>query len=397
VSKGSTTRLVGDLVNQYASLELADPSYQRDYCWDLKRAKAFLDRTIELGHVLGIVTVYRILEGTTWFIQDGKQRLTTLRKATENRAQYGLSEDDLSRLKSCQVSQQAMEYKSHDEARRDFQLLNQGVQLIPYEKYRGDLEIDKNGQELYEYIRNSVETLSLVATGKSCTQTNNRKRQGQLHRNALALFFQFASGHEELSLYSKSEKKPDVQIERRTRAWLEKNLSQAKKQQELFVKNIEAVNAVLSYCANRSAPNTHKQFEDNAVRAFYALRTYMRNIGAPASKFEDFVQWYCNHCKKLKNWPSRFVVSEAGDEIRFDNTNLLWVEKCVQYGAPSVSKIERTKRLVTRAGYEESHLVPHSVAGDEFPVIGEPSLVNRSRGARAVSVTEIRKAIQENE
>ena len=245
MNNGPSTRIVKDIVADYRTGELTNPDYQREYVWSLKKATHFLRRTKKLGHVLGVITTYRLSGGTTNFLQDGRQRVTTLMRAIERPVDYGMAKEDVDAIRLAQVSQQSMVYESHDEARLDFQHLNDGVGLIPYEKYRGDLECDEHGRSLYELVRTKVDDLSTGIAGISRSSEHSRKKAGQLHRNSLGLFFQYATRHRDLQLYAKSERNLNDQIERRVRSWLNEHLDGWRAKVDGFIRTLERVNAVL--------------------------------------------------------------------------------------------------------------------------------------------------------
>lgn len=377
MNSGPSTRIVKDVVSDYRSRELVEPDYQREYVWSHQQARHFLSRTMSLGHVLGVITTYRLSGGNTTFLQDGLQRVTTLMRAIDKPAEYGLAKEDVDCLKAAQVSQQSMIYLSHDDARTDFQHLNSGVGLIPYEKYRGDLESDSDGRNLYESVRSAVGELSIDLAGVSRAGESGRKKNGQLHRNALGLFFQHVSRHTELVLYAKSERNLNEQIERRVRRWLDDNQSDWRSKFDGFVRAIERVNATLR---DRTSSSDARRWDMTAVRAMYAACAYCRNVGCSSDVFSALVDWFVSCNGNRKTWSARFEVNVSGEpvSVRLDQVSLRWLERLEAVGGPSVACRKREKRIVARAGYDESHVIPHADGGTETVV--EPATANRARG-----------------
>lgn len=381
MNPGPSTRIVKDIVADYQLGELTNPDYQREYVWNLKKAMHFLTRTKTLGHVLGVITTYRLRGGSTNFLQDGRQRVTTLSRAIQRPADYGLSKEDVEAIRLAQVSQQSMIYESHDDARLDFQHLNDGVGLIPYEKYRGDLECNEAGKQLYEMVRDKVDELSTGMAGISRSSEHSRKKAGQLHRNSLGLFYQYATRHRDLQLYAKSERSLNDQIERRVRQWLDNNSSDWKSKVDNFIRTLERVNALLS---DKTKSHPAKRWDMTAVRAMYSANLYCRNVGCPSDAFDSLVDWFVSANVPRKTWSARYEIDVNGTPtpVRMDQVSLRWLEKVEAAGGPAVVAPKRVKRIVAPAGYDESHVIPHADGGVE--TIVEPAITNRARGRQAI-------------
>ncbi|NDC95032.1 DUF262 domain-containing protein [bacterium] len=381
MNNGPSTRIVKDIVADYRTGELTNPDYQREYVWSLKKATHFLRRTKKLGHVLGVITTYRLSGGTTNFLQDGRQRVTTLMRAIERPVDYGMAKEDVDAIRLAQVSQQSMVYESHDEARLDFQHLNDGVGLIPYEKYRGDLECDEHGRSLYELVRTKVDDLSTGIAGISRSSEHSRKKAGQLHRNSLGLFFQYATRHRDLQLYAKSERNLNDQIERRVRSWLNEHLDGWRAKVDGFIRTLERVNAVLR---DKTKDHELRRWDMTAVRAMYAANVYCRNVGCTSDVFDALVAWFVASNANRKAWPARFEVDVSGTPtaMRLDQVSLRWIERVAAAGGPLALPMNRSKRIEAPAGYDESHVVPHADGGTETFV--EPSIANRARGRNVI-------------
>jgi hypothetical protein len=381
MSIGPATRYVADIVRAYKSQELINPDYQREYLWSHKKALHFLSRTRTLEHVLGVITTYRLRNGTTNFLQDGRQRVTTLMMAIDRPMEFGLSKDDVDAISRAQVSQQSMIYDSHDDARLDFQHLNDGVGLIPYEKYRGDLECDDAGRSLYQAVRVKVDDLTMGMAGISRSSEHGRKKSGQLHRHSLGLFYKYVTRHKDLQLYAKSERSINDQIERRVRAWLENNMDDWHSKCDGFIRSLENVNAVL-----RDATKVYEQkrWDMVAVRAMYSAYLHCKSIGCVSDVFADLVQWFVLANVNRKTWSSRYEIDLDGSptSFRLNQVSLGWLNRVHEFGGPAIECVKRTKRLVAPAGYDESHVVPHADGGTE--TFTEPAITNRARGRNPV-------------
>lgn len=378
---GPSTRVAKDVISDYRSKELCDPDYQREYIWTNAKARNFLKRTIKLGHVLGVITTYRLDGGTVNFLQDGKQRVTTLRMAFDNPSNFSLSKEDADVLRIAQISQQTMCYESHDEARLDFQHLNDGVGLIPYEKYRGDLECDPEGKDLYELVRSKVHGISVDMAGTSRSVEPSRKKAGQLHRHSLGLFYQYATKHKEHQLYANNETSLNEQIERRVVTWLRENRCEWRAKFDNFVQKLESINAVLH---EKTRAHALRRWDMTAVRALYAANIHLKNIGCNTDSFSDLVDWFISRNVSRKNWPSRFEVDVLGEpiQVRLNQLSLKWMGRLEGQGCPALGPQKRTQLLLARAGYDESHIIPHADGGTE--TVSEPSSTNRARGRQPI-------------
>lgn len=381
MNTGPSTRIVKDVVSDFVSGDLAVPDYQREYCWNRSQAEHFLERTQKIGHVLGAITSYRLTQGTAVFLQDGLQRITTLRYAIETPTKYKLLVDDVKAISQSQVSQQSMIYDSHDEARLDFQHLNQGVGLIAYEKFRGDLEKDDAGKKLYGLIRNDVDWLSTEKAGCSRASKHSRKKAGQLHRNSLGLFYQYCTRHKEQFLYVKSSTTLKAQIERRVREWLEGNLEDSIEREKEFVRSLERVNAILK---EKTSAYPAKQWDLTAVRGLYAAYIHCRNIGCTTDVFIDLVDWFVSQNINRKKWSARFDVNVNGiaSAFRMDQISLKWLFNVVSLGGPEICVLKRVKNFIAPAGYDVSHVTPHADGGTETVI--EPAMINRARGRQPI-------------
>lgn len=379
-------RRVVDIVTAFNNEELRVPSYQREYCWSGSKPKHFLERTITLGHVLGVITVYGLKGVNVEYLQDGLQRITTLSKAIANPDLYELCEDDVISLKKASVSYQSVTYDSHDVARQDFQYLNDGIGLVPYEKYRGDLERDNDGKKLYEDVREKTRNLVLKVSGESQASKRGRKLSGQLHRNALGLFYQCVSGHTENQIYAISERCLGNQIERRVRSWLDENILTWQQSVTDYIRALERVNALLE-TATKSYPA--KRWDSAVIRGFYAAYFYNRNTNSTIDKFRDLIEWYVRQNESRKKWNSRFDVfyEDKQNPFRIDQVNLKWLSRVQKLGGPALEPFRRVKKILVPAGYNESHLMPHADGGEiTFP---EPAMLNLARGREPVSEKDL--------
>ena len=230
---------------------------------------------------------------------------------------------------------------------------------------------------MYESIREKTHNLVMKVSGESQASKRGRKISGQLHRNALGLFYQYATSHTENQIYAISERCLSMQIERRVRAWLDENMQTWEKNLADYIRALERVNAMLE---TASRPYPAKRWDSAVIRGFYAAYSYNRNTGGTVDKFRELIEWYIGQNESRKKWNSRFDVFYEGKQnpFRIDQVNLKWLSRVQKLGGPALEPFKRVKKILAPAGYHESHVIPHADGGED--VVVEPAISNLQRG-----------------
>lgn len=399
---------VREHVEDYTRGILAEPDYQREFVWDIDRQKALIAKVLRNRFVPAAITTYTIGEHKTVFLEDGKQRLTTLSRARQHPADFGLTADDVDALMESAVSVHRYVWDNHDEAMRDFQALNsQGTGLTPYELYRGEIEKTDNGKYLYPAVRQAVAEISARVSGipvskskaMDMTNTKNRKRAGQLSRGALGLFYMWLTGKtggktETQILNSKIS--PNVTpIEVKT---FEAIKDMSRKELENKVKHfcdyLEKLAALIQEIVYRRGPvQAKKKWDEQTVRAIFVAGVHVKN--RKDLHLEDFiaaVEWYLDRCQNKDKWCSRFSsADESGVEssVRMSQGNLSWLQIAAKHAGPNLIKKRNAevKGVEPKSGFHRSHKKPVGIGDGE--TIPESGLINMSRGRQPLTEQEI--------
>lgn len=399
---GCQTRCVLDVVRDYADGVLAEPHYQREFVWDMDRQRALINKVLQTGFVPINVTCYRIDNRPTTFLEDGKQRITTLTRARACPADFELTAEQVTALMNSSISVHYYVYADHDEAMRDFQDLNsQGTGLTPYELYRGEIEKTDVGKLVYTTVREGVARISSNLSGVSVAKqldfsnAKNRKRAGQLYRGALALFNMWVGRKTDIQLFSNNIRKKSSQPEIRAfEAIKDMSLSSAQKKVASFCRYLELTAAnVHELVARRGVVQAKKVWDEQAVRAIFAAAIYVSNRqDLRQDDFEAAVDWYLDHCENRSRWVSRFdVITSNGkqQDVRMSQLNLSWLQKAAEFGGPDLitKRTHVASGVIPKAGYHRSHVEP--AAADSTATVPENGLSNMSRGRQAMTRDEV--------
>ena len=122
---------------------LHTPPHQRDTdAWDLRKRQRYVERLKRAktgSHPPGLIATYQVITngnpGPVW-LNDGLQRLTTLRQLQAEPDQFAMTEEGVRQLLRQTISVQHRLYESHAAAMEDFQRINDGTRLTPYELCR---------------------------------------------------------------------------------------------------------------------------------------------------------------------------------------------------------------------------------------------------------------------
>lgn len=399
---------VREVVEDYERGTLAEPHYQREFVWDILRQKALVAKILRNRFVPAAVTIYTIDEHPTTFLEDGKQRITTLSLARKNPADFDLTPSDVDALMESELSVHKYVWGSHDEAMHDFQALNsQGTGLIPYELYRGEIEKTDNGKYLYPAVRQAVAEISSRISGipvsKSkvvdMTNTKNRKRAGQLARGALGLFYMWltgkTAGKKETQIFNAAIRPNITPIEVKTFLAI-KDMTRKELEQKVrnFCDYLEKLSATVQEIVyKRGMVQTKKKWDEQAVRAIFAAGIHVKNRkDLHLEDFEAAVTWYLDKCENKSKWCSRFYSADsAGIEklVRMSQLNLSWLQTAADHGGPNLIAKRRPEvaGVEPKAGFHKSHKSP--IGTGDGSTVPENALSNMSRGRQPMTIEEL--------
>ena len=410
--------LVKDVLREINDRELINPFFQREFVWSVKKQQEFIAYTLQCGKLEAPIHTYCIADSIVSFLKDGRQRLTTLNRAIKNPEQFNLTRDEIDVLRHVGVHIMHMSHDSHETAMVSFQNLNKGTGLLPYDLWRGELTTTEVGERLYDRVCRAVVHVTSKLAGEDVLKTadmsadlgsGGRKRNGQLNRGALALFYMWISETPVISNIlthdtATKTRQPEVLVAEFIR---DNNWSVADVDREVsrfygYLENVVALVERLVIARDSSFNGTHKRWEIQAVRAIFNAAIYVSlRDDVPADATAAFINWYLERADGYPEWVSRFIFAPAGssgekEECRMSQHNLYWIrEPAAQYGihVPRRNKKTKSTNIRGKKGCHASHVIPACVGGTETVI--EDAITNLSRGARQMTFDEVAELTQQ--
>lgn len=393
-----TPRSFREILADYRDQRLLIPEHQRDSDgWDEDKRGKYIKRLRDSesgSHPPGSFATYQVVKSgddpSPIFLNDGYQRLSTLAALRANPAQFGMDEDGARLLLDQLISVQHRHYPSHDDAMRDFQMINNGTRLTPLELCAGVLKLMDGYKDHWEQILDDVHRAVESSEARVRPRTGRKRAERlQVHkrrRHTLALFYRFLIKETKPCHY------PDVAaaevqkyldrrevIEWRLRKALEeRGPEEARRCQELFRQFVDRETALLEQCLREVfpqgvalAPVTHRWLMD--------LGVWCRNNQTPVPSHVQFVK------KLLQATGGRATFVRDGRvaaTLSLCHLGLL-PQLAEVAGMPDFcEKKRRQRRPALLPGYDHSHDEPFVING-EGSTSPEPASLNRSRGAQS--------------
>lgn len=410
----SVWRLAG-LLDDYTQKRLQGPMHQRDAdAWGIDKRREYvarLRRSAEGCHPPGLFATYQVVDvrrgvhpGPT-FLNDGLQRLTTLLDLMNNPSAYGMDDDGVGQLLQQNTSVQHRHYVSHEEAMRDFQLINNGTQLTPLELCRGILRYAPRYESHWERLLGDVDDIISASESRLCRRTskkNNREHEHKRKRHALALLHRYLTKDSSLRHY------PDVQakgiqrsIDRRepvVETLLVEHLEEigpdeARRQVDVFRRFIESETATLESCM-REVLDSGEGLQPLTQRWLLDLSVWRKWRKVPVDEYRRFVIRQLEATKGASQW--RHHESDGRERaVTLSYTHLGLLPTLARFAGMPESFCERPGRRngkKFKPGYDNSHVTPFSTNGDG-PTFPEPASINRARGAEPVLDQDLFKGV----
>ena len=407
---------VKNVLREIEEHQLIQPFFQREFLWSKKKQREFIQYTLSILQLEAPIHTYCVAGSMTLFLKDGRQRLTTLALAIENSKAFGVTEREVEILKHINVHIMHRQHSTHDEAMLSFQNLNKGTGLLPYDLWRGELTATAVGKQLYTGVCTAVVHVTARLAGVDVLKTtdmstelgsNGRKRNGQLNRGALALFYMWAARQPTTSNIlthdtNARKKQPEVLVAKliKTKNWTSADAAREVQRFYNYLENTAMLVERLVIERNASFNNTHKIWEIQAVRAIFnaAVFIYLRD-DVPATALEACISWYLDHANGYSKWDARFPVPASADsaekeECRMSQHNLYWIrEPIAPFGVhiPRKKKPPKVEGARGKKGCHMSHIAPASEGGTETVI--EDALTNLSRGANAMTKDTLNKLL----
>lgn len=390
------TRNLWEVVNDLRNGMLHVPFHQREFVWTIEKQIGWLERLGSDVWPVGVVVTYQVSSGSDRkvYINDGNQRLGTLLRAVLNPELFGLTLDFLEvLLRGVQMPVQHRIYESHLQAFEDYQGLNWGTPMTPYQFHKGVLTTLADYEVVWEPLITMLHGVMAAVESSIVSErrSRNSKQVSSIARDDLATFFRFVTGtvvRDDLHLASIGKRKVPV-FEWALRKRLEE-LGPVKTRQEIerYEKAIEQETALVRHCWHTvlGKPN---ETGINLVtyRWLMCAAVWRRNAGVPVAMWKEFVVGALRESAgrgRFDRLDDNGVAQIVAWLSYNDLTRLEEVCKFVGSGMTSPMKSRRPRRdVTTRPGNDDSHRLPFSVYGhgETFP---EPASLNRARGAQPV-------------
>jgi len=375
------------MVESLANAEISIPEFQRDYIWNKRKLKGWINTVIS-GRAIGVIVTYQIMGMGPVFLADGLQRLTATMYFLNDPQAYGykFGTDQAERIcKAFDITQQHRHYETHNEAWIGFQNINRGTVLTPAEFHKGELVMDLCGKIVYSKIPDSV---IIHQSPFMKSHSFGRSQESRLRRDAFALFLQYISKTDKMDFWNVSATQVGrgISVESElVRFFNEHGYSpddteKAIKQFSQFIGEQAAeLRQILEEAGQKG-----KHMSPTVFRWLLHLTIWRRNTRKELSLYQQFVMRFFEMFKDHKSISSRFP-KPGITPVEFCSLTLSSLrdlaQLCDGLDVPLHKRNKPNKKVETSVGYNESHEQPFSIHGDG-PTFIEPAPRNKSRGAR---------------
>jgi hypothetical protein len=386
------TSLLG-VVQKFQNSQWLAPLHQREPVWDDNKIRLWVKRISRRDcQPIGVIVTYQLKNGqdSPTFINDGIQRVTATSKFLGNPEYYGeMSTEKANKIVDAyQISVQHRHYASHDDAMQDFQLINAGTALTPYEMCKGVLANLPSYKLIWEPITDSLHTQFDLASSRLTVPKQSRNDRHKQYRVNFAHFVRFLARAKDVSAYTgAASERIDISdisnkrvIEWHLRQQFEKmGDGKIKAEMELFFGLVHRETALLETLWAR-VNGEEQTISGTLYHWIIDVAIWKRNNGLEYPRWQEFVE------RLLRNTNGTSVITVPKDRpVTLQQTNLGRLVKVCQILESDLylGKPGRPTGRKLRKGYDRSHIQPFVFNGDG-PTVSEPAGANRSRGAHPI-------------
>jgi hypothetical protein len=292
-------------------------------------------------------------------------------------------------IKTFRLPVQHRIYDSHEEALQDFQDLNNGTGLTPLEYFKGELCRTETGRGLWNRLPKMVDSHTLRYQSKG---RYSRDTVGIMHRDSLALYFQYVTNYAKRYFWGASERKINrkrTSLESLLNEWSEKT---PEKEIEKTIRAFDRYIASLVAIIDKQLVETNqhdKSVNSSVMRYLLHLGIWRKNNHRAVNLYEKFVHALFILQKSRQTITSQFdaILEDSEDVVHISLRSDTLVQLdllCKVLDVDIVSQPEKKNREPLRPGLHHSHLAPR-VNNGEGETISEPGLINISRGAKPIT------------
>jgi hypothetical protein len=398
----SETVRLSVLLQDFNTDRILKPAHQRDLVWTEQKQREYIAAICQDSTPPGSIELYEVIgingRPGPKYINDGVQRLFTVKGLRDSPEKYGLSLEDVDYiLDNTRYPVTTKKQRSHQEAVDRFLRVNSGVALTPYQLIIGKV-IYCQGDERSKAWTAFVDRIIRTVTDQIRRVTTYEKKyqsvltQVQLNhkfnRFCLSIFWRYLSREQAPIAYKCDQSSIDESnvFENDLSRELSKiGIDLAISKSESFARMLENESALLIDLWKKTGHERERQIKVATVKWLLDLAVYRRNNDVPVEKWADFIE-------KL------LTVGNGRSELRFSDARIPGQYRRVSLTggrigslgelsglldsdfADSFSK-RRIKRDRLEPGYHHSHKKPYSKNGEGDTFI-EPALLNLSRGAQ---------------
>lgn len=392
------SRVIYELVQDFMDGTLVLPEYQRDFKWAKSKRRAYVKRLESDRRPIGVFATYELRNGRNGltFLTDGGNRIRTLAELLREPESYGFSREDAKNLlKKRLITVQHRHYDSHMEGYVDFQLINLGTVLTPYEFNKGILATMPDYPMLWKPVLDRLIRAIDAEMARVVTDvTNNPGKLDTLRRDSMATFYRFISGFDTAVEFriNAPAKAQDV-WERKSFEWglreqfeclgVEKIDQEIRRFARLVAEETSLIEKVIYQELKWSIG---RGISLGLYRWLLAVAVWRRNVGVPVKKWESFVTGLIG---AGQGGASIYWEGKPRVVLSYQRLNELGRAGEVAGVDLTIHKsIKRGRRNSLKNGWHHSHLEPKSVNGDG-PTIPEPGGLNMARGSKPMSDEEM--------
>lgn len=388
------------IVDDYRNGILLKPPHQRDFIWIKYQRKEWVERLKDRRRrrPIGSIVTYQINNGkpSPIYINDGFQRVNATIEYLNDPSAYGDTKDDAEMLiRSINMPKQHRLYETQDDALIDFQQVNRGTSLTPYEFCKGILTYMPN-YGLWEPLIDELHQILPFYENRVTKRRYKIERiqEHKLFRHDYSFLYRYLTKSKLLLDFTvtlndtryMNLQAPSSIIERLLRDELQKYSPEIIQSDLDILRGIverETAN-LISILGEMKLPG----ISPTLFRWIMDLSIWKRFNNVDNSTWEEFIK------KLLESTNGKSMVFELVNGVitRKYVINLAklsclrGVSEIVGSNIYLYKKERRKSRKEKPAGFDESHILPFSIYGDGDTII-EPSGRNRSRGSKPIQVT----------
>lgn len=389
-----------EMANRYRRDTWLKPLHQREVVWDKNKRKDWINRIKRGPRPSGTIVTYQIIDNGTIspiYINDGFQRINATVEYLETPSVYGDSIELAEQyIQAFSYLHQHRHYPNHDVAMEEFQGLNLGTALTPYEFCKGIIEYMPSSIAWNSKISELHDLIPLNQSGIVSGRTAlNREEQHKYYRHDYSLFHRYIQGSEELADYSITEsrvKREDV-INKKVIEWKLRILLEDKtpdQGEELLTSLKRLIERETALVKDIWFNKLDMEFGFGISKTLYRwiidCAIWKKHKQIPQSEWEEFLILLLR-VSRGKSQISEIEGAELNRKYTLNLGKLSSLKGICEIIGSDLYKYKKEKRqpvlINLQPGYDESHYdeFKNNGNGETFP---EPAGRNRARGAKPV-------------